>query len=429
MIFHLTDFGNTPLTDHLITFFVRHQIAQQLIPFIFTSIVFIIAFAHLFRIQYATGEECYSDAPWTDSDGWLDEWRSCDISISYLKTLTMFLDAGNWAEHWSFNDSSIRLMIVFAFIVGLLLLNIVIAVLNNIFTEVQSSAEKAFWINRINTVCDINSMLNLLNSTYLGVYRLFKTKKPKKGKKSQKARLIPKAIPKSQMIDERFSFSHPPSDEVVKSLPAGIGNWWFGIEESPPNLVTRMMIFYKYAQWREIMFPDVEFESMLLGRSEVGAASSIYLFDYVRDMRNLNSKPTKVELSLFAARNISWIMFVLHMIFFALIFVLGLATFGLLWPSALKDYLFNSGLSKQDNWSTRKASVSPMTQTNDEKSREDDAQTLIVAEIKQDNILVSNELESMKREIEFTNNTIKELTATIENLLKAQTSEEPEQKG
>jgi len=292
-------------------------------------------------------------------------------------------------------------MIAFAFVVGLLLLNIVIAVVSNIFTAVRMSAEKAFWMNRINTVCEIDSMLNLFKKVYEIITGRLKKKMciDTSFFKKLKEKFTCLCCSKKEEEDDkelqtsRFSFAIPPNEDL-NTLPRGIGSWWFQSLEAIPSLYFRIRTFYSFALWREILFPDAELESILLGRnvkSESGG-SSIEMFDYVRDMRNLESRSTLTTVLLFCAKVMSWLFFLVHMIGVLIVFFVGLGTFGLLWPPPMKDYLFNGGLSEESP-PKRKESLSSHSSSLLSSSLSSSPQLEVEVEI------LKTEVVNMKKEI------------------------------
>ncbi len=321
----------------------------------------------------------------------------------------MFLDSGVWAEHWNF-DGNIWLMIGFAFVVGLLLLNIVIAVVSNIFTAVQASAERAFWMNRINIVCEIDSMLTLFNKLHQSIVGCFQNRNS-----LRKLREACRSCSNANTKFARFSFAIPPgNDEELQALPSGVGKWWFRSQEVAPSIYFRMWTFYSFALWREILFPDAEFEAVLLGRnvkSESGG-STIEMFDYVRDMRNLpESRTLGTTIVLFCARIMSWLFFIVHMVFVLLVFLIGLGTFGILWSPAMKDYLFNAGLSDDNIKKKTLEEAFPCTPKSTHSQLEAEVETL------------KSEVVNMKQEIADLKNSVMESHDKMMNVMNTILSE------
>ena len=121
-------------------------------PFLFTTTLITFMFAHMYRVKYF-GEDC-SDASIVAITS-EDIWKSCGtVAQSYQKSIFMFLSGD-----WDFvNRPGLGLTYAFAFIIGVLLLNIVIAVVNNEFTDVQNAAENVFWDRRLSLMQEIDSM-------------------------------------------------------------------------------------------------------------------------------------------------------------------------------------------------------------------------------------------------------------------------------
>jgi hypothetical protein len=64
---------------------------------------------------------------------------------------------------WSFLDKvtgaqSVLLMTIFAFAIGILLLNIIIALISNVFTEVEQNGQRAFWLKRLRFMNELQSL-------------------------------------------------------------------------------------------------------------------------------------------------------------------------------------------------------------------------------------------------------------------------------
>ena len=77
-----------------------------------------------------------------------DEWQ-CDVKSAFLQSSFMlfttefpFLD---WKHDNTADPQQQVVSVLFAFVVGILLLNILIGVVSNVFEKVSESSENAFW--------------------------------------------------------------------------------------------------------------------------------------------------------------------------------------------------------------------------------------------------------------------------------------------
>jgi len=321
------------------------EILHRLMPFIFTTGLIIVMFSHMFRMYYFDQtNECVSGADWAGST---EGWTSCAITDSYLKSLSLFLSG-----EWDFEEKSgVTLMFVLSFIIGILLLNIVIAVVSNVFTEVTENAERAFWENRIAWISEMTLMLSLLKC-------LPEEKKPD-SKKSIKSSLSQEEE-KEACLTERIPFSVYPGIEIARSIPGDFGWWWF--EAYPhlmPSFITRFIIFYKYADWSDILFPSKVFELLFMGlpyNADIGAKE----YKYFRNGED--DKKIVIPISIFKlllGKLCAWVVFSFHVGLIILFFVAGLVTFGYFWPTAMKEKLFEGPLPED----TEKATTEMMANT------------------------------------------------------------------
>ena len=81
--------------------------------------------------------------------------------------LAMFLTQDFESSRLDLSETSLAHVIIaftFAGIVGILMLNILIAVISNIFSSVQKQGEKEFWLNRLDFISQIELFYHILST-------------------------------------------------------------------------------------------------------------------------------------------------------------------------------------------------------------------------------------------------------------------------
>jgi hypothetical protein len=138
------------------------------------------------------------------------EWSNYTLQESYIESFTMLLSS-DWPFRSEFVldfDSWIKtekvLAYLFAFVIGILLLNVLIAVVNNNFNGVVLNSKSSFWHTRMNIVQDVDLML-----LFLSRYQCFSAKNEK-------------------ATNPRISFSCDSGYSNTKKNYGSIGLWWFG---------------------------------------------------------------------------------------------------------------------------------------------------------------------------------------------------------
>lgn len=235
----------------------------------------------------------------------------------------------------------ILVVVAFSFvgIVGILLLNILIAVVSNVFQRVQLGGQKAFWLKRLDLFIQLQSLMSKTLRS-----RIFKWINIKFGYEYEILVLEDSRISfkwkKLDMRRERnrtFKFfedhktkffedhkrGHPKRDKKFELFL----KWFYDIDDSnldtpTPRWHIRLFYYFSRASWDEIMFPGDEFEKLVLG---------IKFHDKVG--KNLKWFPTHYILS--------YLTCLLSVVAVILVFTLGVVTFGLCWPTPIRSYLFH----------------------------------------------------------------------------------------
>ena len=107
-------------------------------------------------------EDCFPDSGVLSIDDYENGGWMCTIKDSYFHSYSMV-----FTGDWSFLDKATGahsvLMIFFAFTIGILLLNIIIALISNVFTEVEQNGQRAFWLKRLRFINELQSLKALLD--------------------------------------------------------------------------------------------------------------------------------------------------------------------------------------------------------------------------------------------------------------------------
>ena len=147
------------------------SIFGSIIPFIFATVLIVNAFAHAFwhlgPPKSSDGEYLVNCGNMTDTDyengGWM-----CTLKDSYFHCYSMVL-----SQDWSFLERATGVhsvfMFLFAFAIGILLLNIIIAIISTKFTEVEQNGERAFWLKRLRFVNEMQSFNSLYGKLWKGL--------------------------------------------------------------------------------------------------------------------------------------------------------------------------------------------------------------------------------------------------------------------
>ena len=135
-----------PTDLNLSFFFFEKKIFCILIPFLVSTFIIVLSFAHMFYMWSISSQ----DTCRYDKGGQLPIDWTCNLSSSYAQTFSILI-----TSNWSFLDDEAEgfqttISYAFAFIVGILLLNILIAIINDSFSSIKRSGEKEYWRYRLN---------------------------------------------------------------------------------------------------------------------------------------------------------------------------------------------------------------------------------------------------------------------------------------
>eukprot|EP00551_Chaetoceros_affinis_P007999 CAMPEP_0203681384 /NCGR_PEP_ID=MMETSP0090-20130426/42563_1 /ASSEMBLY_ACC=CAM_ASM_001088 /TAXON_ID=426623 /ORGANISM="Chaetoceros affinis, Strain CCMP159" /LENGTH=705 /DNA_ID=CAMNT_0050549847 /DNA_START=89 /DNA_END=2203 /DNA_ORIENTATION=+ len=130
------------------------KIIFELAPFGFTAVLITGAFA---QVYFLAGSNTHCEN--------INEWY-CHIGSSFFQSASMFVSSNyefiDWTENKLGRDQILLtgISFFFAIVVGILLLNILIAVVSNVFTVVTEEADEAFWRTRIAFMTEVNTILS-----------------------------------------------------------------------------------------------------------------------------------------------------------------------------------------------------------------------------------------------------------------------------
>ena len=238
------------------------------------------------------------------------EWE-CNISSSYFQSFAMLLTTNFEFLDWKpVNWQQTAVSFCFAIVVGILLLNILIAKISNVFTEVTDESQTAFWTNRLEFVAEVNAIM----------------------RNPIMRKLIPEGIVHPEEKGSRRPLGAYEEEWVMKchdeNMTKDFFMWWYYAwkkDNKRPPLRTRLKYFYKYGSMEDIMLPGQVFQNILFGRK------------YNEELKGAN---------LLIATSLSYLHYLAGFIYAVVVFVLGLVSFGFFWPKEMNEVLFFGPVNK-----------------------------------------------------------------------------------
>jgi len=306
------------------------EIVKELVSLVLTAILLLLMFAHAFRGIYSK-DECIHDYSrykddypgYEETEHFNNGWKTCRVWDSYINSFQMFF----FDDNWNFGErSEILVMFIFALVIGVFLLNMVIAVVSNKFTEVHANANFVFWGHRLDLLTDIEAIWDLFPFLEEGI----------------KICLI--IFPGPNSIT-RFSFAELSSLKYVHEIAMLLDDdkvdndeekqylyWWFSAKgyggKCPSSLWVRIRVFYKYSIWEDIFYPGRVYTKVALGYK--------YYYDLIE-----KATFSWRFFAIGAFKIATWFLFMGHVLIFIVLSVGGVFSFGLLWPTPMIEYLMN----------------------------------------------------------------------------------------
>ena len=275
------------------------RIVSKLIAFAVTSTLVLFGFAHMLYTASELDEEyCLHIG---------DETNCVNRSLrdSYYTAFTEFFNPSNLIDHeagLSANSYRTVLIIIFAVLVELLLLNVLVAEIVHSLSDAKKGGKKAFWQKRFLIVSQLRD--------------LYRTVGFCEGKKSDEKRAIEfdeDREQRSKIPTTRYTFS----TAIYEAFPGdfySFRRWWVR-DGPPPNLHIRLKYFLSWASVEEILMPGPTFERVVSGGK--------------RDTNSL------------LARAFLYLIFPFSLLIQCLYFIFGLVSFGYFWPKWMKRALFS----------------------------------------------------------------------------------------
>jgi len=264
------------------------------------------AVAHIFHVLYPLidGSPCYTsnledqDCEWTRS-----------LTKSYFHTFAMTL-TGDWEFLTSNLGPLSYLAMIFAFTMGIILMNMVIAVISNKYTEVEAKSEIAFWESRLRYIVEVESMKSI--DSMSGQMYCFVRGKDENNDKVKETSVRP-----ARMSMDEINWMEIDRWEKVGGKYTEFLRWKWHNHSDCPTFLKRMFYFLEMAKWSEIFSISEGFRLCFLG---------------------IRGHATWYEHAM-AWVGLFGIVFVLCL-YAVILTPLGLLTGGYLWAREVKEYIF-----------------------------------------------------------------------------------------
>lgn len=345
------------------------KVMNRLSNFIFSTLIFVCSFASMYYISVTNDANfCSNPGNLTDTEFNSIGGFTCSRRESYLYSLT------NLFTFETPSGVPQLIPLFYAFVMLILFLNVIIAVICTAFEEVLAESEMSFWCDRLTIVNELGGFLAcipgiLTKCPGLHSCKLFCHHIHILGLEGRKRNVridLNLFLPKlhwDSIKDEDKQFIH----------------WWYGKsgKEEVPKRWDRLSFFFKKSRTKDIFIPGNVFENVFLGNSR-------------------SHRPTQCE-KLYVLP-FSLILLVASNLIFAVIFISGWISFGLLWPKEMRRRIFSVNTEKKrivpeikkknEEISEIKRVISEMRKENSEMRKEN-------SDIKNENILMKNSIEEM----------------------------------
>jgi hypothetical protein len=211
------------------------------------------------------------------------------------------------------------LAMIFAFTMGIILMNMVIAVISNKYTEVEAKSEIAFWESRLHYIVEVESMKSI--EFMSGRLCCFVREKDEDNDKAKATPVRPARITMNEFSWTKNCDEWCNVGEKHKKFLL----WYWNNYGDCPTFLKRMSCFLEMVKWSEIFSISKGFRLCFLG-----------IRDDIKDERKGEVawfKHAMARLGLFG------IVFVLFL-YAVIVTPLGLLTGGYLWAREVKEYIF-----------------------------------------------------------------------------------------
>eukprot|EP00979_Chaetoceros_neogracilis_P006237 scaffold1256_cov149-Chaetoceros_neogracile.AAC.1 len=285
------------------------QVIKVLIPFMLVVSMICAAIAHIFHALYPLldGSPCFT-SNLEDQDC---EWTS-SLTKSYFHTFAMTL-TGDWEFLTSNLGPLSYLAMIFAFTMGIILMNMVIAVISNKYTEVEAKSEIAFWESRLRYIVEVESMKSI--DSMSGQMYCFVRGKGENNDNVKETSVRPARMSMDEINWKNCNEWADVGPKYNKFL------MWKCYDGGCLTFLKRMSFFLEMAKWSEIFSISEGFRLCFLGISDVKKGDVVWY------------KHAIAWVGLFG------IVFVLCL-YAVIVTPLGLLTGGYFWAREVKEYIF-----------------------------------------------------------------------------------------
>ena len=301
----------------------------------------------------------------------------CTLKDAYFHSYSMV-----FTNDWSFLDKATgrhsALMTFFAFMIGILLLNIIIALISNVFTQVEQNGQRAFWLKRLRFVNEMQALRDFAQCR-VGCKGLANEVDSSENitSNSESLSLLPGCSIRNlreSSFNGWYAYEAVNNDENSSSPPP------------PPPLSKRLKEFLTGSEYKNILLPSLTFRKILIG---------------VR---------REEEIKGFCPKCLGWLgnmLFIISVIIPLLPFVLllGFFTGGYCWPRGMKEYLFFGAIESVPL---------PPVEKQDDESDAIQSKDSELNEIEEEFKKTQEQLNEIKEESKRTQKQLAELIALVE---------------
>ena len=268
----------------------------------------------------------------------VDVGWTCNLRNSYFHAFAMVL-TGDWRFMDNFIDDLSYLSIVFSFLGGVILMNMAIALIGKIFTELETRNKTAFWVSRLRYINELDTIRSLgrwmtfcsLGSKERVEYHNRKMEELSVDK--TRASVLP---PRLLVLPPRLSMDRYQKKKIdswmkVDRKSRKLLLWYWSIDggaTSMPHFPIRIRAYLSMAKWSQIFFMSKSFRLCFMGVSRND-------INEITFMKQVNAWiGCSAIIMLIYLKNI-------------LLTPIGLVTGGYFWPREVKEYLFYGAMNDE----------------------------------------------------------------------------------
>lgn len=292
------------------------KITKSLLPFLIVTAFIVMAFAHMFHIA-GPPSGIYCPASTMEklenieyqAGGW-----TCQLKDSYFQSFAMLL-SGDFLFFEKPNGKWSALTFIFAIVIGIVMLNVLIAIVNDSLMENQKRSQDGFWLGRLEFLCSIKDILRFISSTHNNSIE------------NDEMRVL-KVLFNGSTKPSRRVFSYADKRDIKEWGNNSICLkllYWFerGLigEESQMPLWQRIRAFLQVAVWNEI----------------ISIPPSLGMVKVIAGVHRREAMTASQKLR---AQFLCYLIFILVVIFTPFVFIAGLISAGQSWPHDFKAFLF-----------------------------------------------------------------------------------------